>query len=88
MLWYLVFFGFAVNYMLRTNLNIAIVSMVKSRASNNFTLTSECLIEENITETISVIKQSNFTAEEVSILLSITKLIIVPANGQKYSHNI
>ncbi|XP_063910758.1 sialin [Zophobas morio] len=42
-LWHLVFLGFAVNYMLRTNLNIAIVSMVKYRSNNNLTLTSECL---------------------------------------------
>jgi Na(+)-dependent inorganic phosphate cotransporter len=46
-LWYLVFFGFAVNYMLRTNLNIAIVSMVKARPGNNLTLTSECLVPQN-----------------------------------------
>ena len=30
-LWYLVFTGFAVNYMIRLNVNIGIVSMVKSR---------------------------------------------------------
>ena len=30
-LWYLVFTGFAVNYMFRLNVNIGIVSMVKSR---------------------------------------------------------
>lgn len=42
-LWYLVFFGFAVNYMLRINLNIAIVSMIKVRPDNSRALTSECL---------------------------------------------
>jgi ACS family sodium-dependent inorganic phosphate cotransporter-like MFS transporter 5 len=33
--------------MLRTNLNIAIVSMVKARPGNNLTLTSECLVPQN-----------------------------------------
>lgn len=31
MLWYLVFFGFAVNYMVRININITIVDMIQQR---------------------------------------------------------
>lgn len=42
-LWYLVFTGFAINYMIRINLNIAIVSMVKPRPKSNESLTSECI---------------------------------------------
>ncbi|CAH0546865.1 unnamed protein product [Brassicogethes aeneus] len=45
-LWYLVFFGFAVNYMVRMNLNIAIVSMIKARPKNNVTISSECLVNK------------------------------------------
>lgn len=36
------------NYMLRINLNIAIVSMVKGRPKNNISLTSECIKEEKL----------------------------------------
>lgn len=34
-LWYFVFLGFAVNYMIRVNLNIAIVSMVKAKPKHS-----------------------------------------------------
>ncbi|XP_053685969.1 sialin [Sabethes cyaneus] len=43
-LWYLVFVGFAVNYMIRINMNITIVSMVKpsgSKSSRNWNVTSD-----------------------------------------------
>nr|CAI5842781.1 unnamed protein product [Callosobruchus analis] len=42
LLWYLVFSGFAVNYLIRINLNIALVSMVLPRPKNNVSFTSEC----------------------------------------------
>lgn len=42
----MVFTGFAVNYMVRINLNIAIVSMVQPRSKNNQTLTSACIIQD------------------------------------------
>ncbi|XP_969878.2 sialin [Tribolium castaneum] len=65
-LWYLTFIGFGVNYMLRTNLNIAIVSMVKTRTVTNHTLTSECLVEENVTENFQnhFSKQINVTEDK------------------------
>lgn len=47
-LWILVFFGFWVNYMLRNNINIAIVAMVKEKTSNN-TLLNECATTYNYT---------------------------------------
>ncbi|RZC33386.1 sialin, partial [Asbolus verrucosus] len=62
-LWYLVFMGFAVNYMLRTNLNIAIVSMVKARANNNLTLSSECLIDANFNDNETTLDISNQTQQ-------------------------
>lgn len=34
-LWYMTFWGFAMNFMLRMNLNIAIVSMVRHTAKTN-----------------------------------------------------
>lgn len=45
MLWLLVFFGFAVNYMIRININIAIVGMVKHPRRRGGRGTDECLYE-------------------------------------------
>ncbi|KAL3274782.1 hypothetical protein HHI36_019566 [Cryptolaemus montrouzieri] len=51
-----------INYNLRLNLNIAIVSMVQSRPKNNQTHTSECIIETNFTEFLYTNQsKSNFT---------------------------
>lgn len=47
-LWILAFTGFAVNYMTRIHLNIAIVSMVLPRPKSNITLTSECITTSQI----------------------------------------
>lgn len=42
-LWYLTFWGFAINYMFRMNINIAIVSMIKHpKTSTNITYVREC----------------------------------------------
>lgn len=43
-LWYLAFIGFAVNYMIRINLNIAIVDMIKIKkiTNNDNVIVSEC----------------------------------------------
>nr|CAD7402565.1 unnamed protein product [Timema cristinae] len=48
-LWYVVFFGFAINYMVRININIAIVSMVRPRRaepSNTKVNVSECFVDK------------------------------------------
>lgn len=42
-LWLLVFFGFAVNYMIRININIAIVGMVRHPRSKGGRASDECL---------------------------------------------
>ncbi|XP_066256482.1 sialin isoform X1 [Euwallacea similis] len=61
-LWYLVFVGFAVNYMIRINLNIAIVAMIQAKPQNNFSLTSECLRRDISFPIISRnISNSNFS---------------------------
>lgn len=56
-LWYLVFTGFAVNYMTRTNLNIAIVSMLKTPPKTKETVASECF---NATTTPPVTLANHF----------------------------
>ncbi|XP_044763029.1 sialin isoform X1 [Coccinella septempunctata] len=47
-LWFMVFFGFMINYNLRLNMNIAIVSMVENRPKSNISLTSECIVNEPV----------------------------------------
>lgn len=54
-LWYYVFVGFAVNYMIRINVNIAIVDMVlEPKALKSKKISNECLI--NATSDLSPIK--------------------------------
>lgn len=52
-LWYLTFFGFAINYIIRINASIAIVDMIdvnfKKSSSNKTIVTSECIAEANLT---------------------------------------
>lgn len=50
-LWYLTFVGFAMNYMIRININIAIIDMIDSNyKSNNGPTTSECVMIANATK--------------------------------------
>lgn len=54
-LWYYVFVGFAVNYMIRINVNIAIVDMVlEPKALKSKKISNECLV--NATSDLSPIK--------------------------------
>lgn len=63
-LWFMVFFGFMINYNLRLNLNIAIVSMVQHPKKTNTSLTSECLAKDHtFNEPISL---KNLTLEPLS----------------------
>lgn len=53
-LWYLAFFGFGINYIIRINVSIAIVEMVdanmKKSSGNQTVVTSECIIARNSTQ--------------------------------------
>lgn len=42
-LWYLTFFGFAINYMIRINVNIAIVDMISAEFKGKNVVMSECV---------------------------------------------
>lgn len=56
-LWYIVFVGFSVNYMIRININIAIVEMIDTnfkKSTNNTIITSECLTIQNYTYPVNV----------------------------------
>lgn len=48
-LWYLTFIGFAMNYMIRININIAIVDMISSEFKGKGVVMSECLSFVNAT---------------------------------------
>lgn len=48
-LWYLTFVGFAMNYMIRININIAIVDMISSEFKGKGVVMSECFSVENST---------------------------------------
>ncbi|XP_018572111.1 sialin [Anoplophora glabripennis] len=64
-LWYLVFTGFAVNYMIRINLNIAIVSMIAQRPKNNISLTGKSTAEQlylengTLTSNVYIVNSTN-----------------------------
>lgn len=42
-LWYLTFFGFAINYMIRININIAVVDMISAEFKGKSVVMSECV---------------------------------------------
>lgn len=48
-LWYLTFVGFAMNYMIRININIAIVDMISSEFKGKGVVMSECFSVVNAT---------------------------------------
>lgn len=54
-LWYLVFVGFSVNYMIRININISIVDMIDEnfrKSTNTVIVESECLAENRLNLTV------------------------------------
>jgi hypothetical protein len=57
-LWYLTFIGFAMNYMIRININIAIVDMISPEFKSKAVTSSECFELENST---SVARMQNGT---------------------------
>lgn len=60
-LWILTFIGFAMNYMIRININIAIVDMISSEYKGKGVFMSECLNPYNIT-TNSTLYDNDSTA--------------------------
>lgn len=62
-LWYLTFFGFAINYILRINASITIVDMIdtsyRKSTSNKTIVTSECIVEANLTMSAELSNEGN-----------------------------
>lgn len=67
-LWYLSFFGFAINYMLRMNINIAITEMITTNASDKTSAPSECIVDRfaNGTTKIDLGNVSNSMIKAIS----------------------
>lgn len=49
-LWFLTFFGFAINYMIRININIAVVSMISDEFRGKHVVMSDCVTIINSTK--------------------------------------
>jgi urease alpha subunit len=79
-LWYMTFFGFAVNYIIRINASIALVDMIdmnyKKGGGNKTIVVSECIIaDENLTLNSSISDGSLFAppAEETAKYVSLER---------------
>ncbi|XP_057661468.1 sialin-like [Diorhabda carinulata] len=84
-LWHLVFIGFAVNYMIRLNLNIAIVSMIRPKLKDNISVTSECLddtIPSN--NTINAEYEHNYTLPFYLNATALPKLENITSSTEEY----
>jgi hypothetical protein len=72
-LWYLTFFGFAINYIIRINTSITIVDMIDmtiiKTSSNQTIVTSECIAERNFTTSPELSNELNLVenAKYVSV---------------------
>lgn len=77
-LWYLTFFGFAINYIVRINASITIVDMIdrnyKRAASNRTIITSECIAAINLTQTSEL--DSEFDSEQSSKYVSLERRLL------------
>lgn len=62
-LWYLTFFGFAINYIIRINVPIAIVEMIdlnyKKTNTNKTIISSECIVPLNHSVISEMMSQDN-----------------------------
>jgi sugar phosphate permease len=84
-LWYMTFFGFAINYVIRINISIAIVDMIDSNYKkfnndlNGTLTTSECIADEidNLQNaTFANEKNSKKINESVTRLLSLDQRLL------------
>lgn len=72
-LWYLTFIGFAMNYMIRININIAIVDMISPKYKGHSPTTSgECFSAQNI----SMSSNGSFMMDHNEKFISIERRIL------------
>lgn len=76
-LWYLTFFGFAINYILRINSSITIVDMIdlnyRKSSSNKTIVTSECIIIDTNLSSISPELGNEFNLAETEKYVSLER---------------
>lgn len=78
-LWYLVFVGFSVNYMIRINLNISIVDMIDEhfkKVTNNTLVASECIAEIANLTNVDGYPQSSSPAEDRTKFPSLERMLL------------
>ncbi|KAJ6646778.1 Sialin [Pseudolycoriella hygida] len=72
-LWHLSFWGFIINYVARSNLNMAIVSMARPRNQSNSSASSECF---NHSSSLPIVNAGNFTSDNFNKHFSVERTIM------------
>lgn len=88
-LWYLVFAGFSVNYMIRININISIVDMIDEnfrKITNNTLVDSECIDISSRNFSNNPESSSNFTQTEDKRFPSLERMLLDVLGVRKASH--
>lgn len=78
-LWYLVFVGFSVNYMIRINVNISIVDMIDEnfkKVTNNTLVASECIAGNANSTNVDGYAQSSSPAEARKAFPSLERMLL------------
>ncbi|XP_017483551.1 PREDICTED: vesicular glutamate transporter 1, partial [Rhagoletis zephyria] len=94
-LWYLAFLGFAVNYMIRINLNITIVEMIATKAklmsiqatpaSPLANFTQDILVNNSYVQSTNNSINANFSSHSVAVIANNQSAVIRLAKQQRYS---
>lgn len=72
-LWYLTFVGFAMNYMIRININITIVDMISPEYKSNAVSSSEC-VSSNFNSTLNgTIQNEHYVLDDNTKYISMEK---------------
>lgn len=82
-LWYLVFIGFAVNYMIRINLNITIVEMIAKKPLLAVSTTAQTPLLTNFTQ--STLVKSNNNTNSIYANISSNSVAAIASN-HSHSH--
>lgn len=67
-LWYYSFVGFAIIYMLRVNINIAITEMITLNANKHTIHMSECIVDEFANSTAAIVHYNNLTSSMIDTI--------------------
>lgn len=89
-LWYLVFFGFSINYCIRINVNIAIVDMIDEnfRKTTNTSIESECFEKLHKNSTMTTENSTTFAPKEEGKRFPSLETKLLDALGVKIVLNV